>query len=75
MKRIYSLLAGFAALLLLASLARADTPGPLVSPQWLAQHLDQADIRLIDLRNQIDGGSYETWLEGVIFLARFILII
>ena len=69
MRRIFSLLAGFAALLLLASIAQADSngtdrPGPLVSPQWLVQHLDQADIRVIDLRNQIDGGSYETWLEG-----------
>lgn len=68
MKRNFSALAAglviWLALSALASLARADHPGPLVSTDWLARHKDQANVQIIDLRNQIDGGSYETWLEG-----------
>ncbi|MEC8109142.1 MAG: sulfurtransferase [Pseudomonadota bacterium] len=37
---------------------------PLVSPAWLSENLDDAKLVIIDLRNQIDRGSYETFLEG-----------
>jgi thiosulfate/3-mercaptopyruvate sulfurtransferase len=37
---------------------------PLVDVDWLADNLDNDDVVLIDLRNKIDGGSYETYLEG-----------
>ena len=37
---------------------------PLVSTDWLHDSLDKESVVLIDLRNKIDGGSYETWLEG-----------
>lgn len=31
--------------------------GPLVSPEWLAQHLHDADLRVIDFRWYLDGRS------------------
>ena len=37
---------------------------PLVSPAWLSENLDDAKLVIIDLRNKIDKGSYETFLEG-----------
>ena len=37
---------------------------PLVSPDWLSEKLDDNDVVVIDLRNKIDNGSYETFLEG-----------
>lgn len=37
---------------------------PLVSTKWLHDNLDTNSVILIDLRNKIDGGNYETWLEG-----------
>jgi thiosulfate/3-mercaptopyruvate sulfurtransferase len=57
-------LAGLALLALLATNAIASNLTPLVDPSWLAEHNKDADIRIIDLRNKIDGGSYESWLEG-----------
>ena len=37
---------------------------PLVSPAWLSDNLDNSNLVIIDLRNKIDEGSYETFLEG-----------
>ena len=37
---------------------------PLVSPAWLSENLDDAKLVIIDLRNKIDKGSYEKFLEG-----------
>ena len=37
---------------------------PLVSPAWLSENLDDAKLVIIDLRNKIDEGSYETFIEG-----------
>ena len=37
---------------------------PLVSPAWLSENLDDSKLVIIDLRNKIDEGSYETFLEG-----------
>ena len=37
---------------------------PLVSPAWLFEKLDDNDVVIIDLRNKIDKGSYETYLKG-----------
>ena len=53
----------FAALLLWipAGLAKAE---PLVSASWLSNNLDNENLVVIDLRNQIDEGSYETFLKG-----------
>ncbi len=53
----------FAALLLWipASLAKAQ---PLVTADWLSENLGNDNLVVIDLRNQIDEGSYETFLKG-----------
>ena len=40
------------------------TSQPLVDTQWAKDHLSDDKIVFIDLRNKIDGGNYETWLEG-----------
>jgi thiosulfate/3-mercaptopyruvate sulfurtransferase len=37
---------------------------PLVSAAWLSEHLNDENITVIDLRNKIDNGNYETFLEG-----------
>jgi len=37
---------------------------PLVSADWLSQRLDDDNLVVIDLRNKIDKGSYETFLDG-----------
>ena len=37
---------------------------PLVSADWLSANLSDDKLVLIDLRNKLDGGSYETYLEG-----------
>ena len=37
---------------------------PLVNTDWVANNLDNKKVVLIDLRNKIDEGSYETYLDG-----------
>jgi len=37
---------------------------PLVSAEWLSQRLNDDNLVVIDLRNKIDNGSYETFLDG-----------
>ena len=37
---------------------------PLVNTDWVAENLDNEKVVLIDLQNKIDGGSYQTYLEG-----------
>jgi len=44
--------------------ADSVTSQPLVDTQWAKDHLSDDRIVFIDLRNKIDGGNYETWLEG-----------
>ena len=52
-------------LLFLVTAATAATAAtPLVDVEWLAGNLDSENVVLIDLRNKIDGGSYDTYLEG-----------
>ena len=53
----------FAALLWIG-LAGAATAQPLVETRWLAERLGDQKFVLIDLRNKLDEGSYETYLEG-----------
>ena len=37
---------------------------PLVSTAWLSEKLYDNNVVVIDLRNKIDNGSYETFLNG-----------
>jgi thiosulfate/3-mercaptopyruvate sulfurtransferase len=56
-----------AKLLLLAALILAPITAfatPLVSSAWLSQRLNDDNLVVIDLRNKIDKGSYETFLDG-----------
>ncbi len=50
------------AVLMPVSVATASTP--LISASWLADNLNNSDLVIIDMRNSIDGGGYETFLEG-----------
>ena len=51
--------------LALAAPAQAiDNPGPLVDADWLEAHLDRAGLVILDIRNSIDGGSYEAYTEA-----------
>jgi len=51
-------------ILLLAAAVMSAQAAPLVDTGWLAGKLDDDKVVLIDLRNKLDGGSYETYLEG-----------
>ncbi len=46
------------------SSAIAFAASPLVETSWLADRLANDRLVIIDLRNKIDEGSYETFLEG-----------
>ena len=61
MSRLFIQCATVLALLIAPVVALAS---PLVSPAWLSENLDNAKLVIIDLRNKIDEGSYETFLEG-----------
>src|SRR6185312_5236965 len=50
--------------LALASPARADGATPLVSTGWLKQHLNDADVVVLDIRSAIDGGGTEAFARG-----------
>jgi thiosulfate/3-mercaptopyruvate sulfurtransferase len=54
----------FATALALSIAPMVALAGPLVSPAWLSENLDVSKLVIIDLRNKIDEGSYETFLEG-----------
>jgi thiosulfate/3-mercaptopyruvate sulfurtransferase len=59
----------FTATLLLALttfgvLAQSSDIHPLVDTSWVKERLSSDNLVLIDLRSEIDGGNYETWLEG-----------
>jgi len=54
----------FAAVLALVIAPMVAFASPLVSPAWLFENLDDNKLVIIDLRNKIDEGSYETFLEG-----------
>ena len=53
----------FMVLLLWAGLTTTAAQ-PLVDADWVAGNLDNDNLVLIDLRNKIDKGSYETYLDG-----------
>ena len=61
MRRLFIQFASALALVIAPMVACA---GPLVSPAWLSENLDDAKLVIIDLRNKIDEGSYETFLDG-----------
>ena len=61
MNRIFT---GAFALFLTVVAATGALAKPLVDVEWLAGNLGNDDVVLIDLRNKIDGGSYDTYLEG-----------
>lgn len=55
-----ALLAG----LVFATPALADTAQPLVSPQWLNEHRQDADLVILDVRSALDGGGEKAYLEA-----------
>ena len=61
MRRLFTRLATVLAVVMAPMLAIAS---PLVSPAWLSDKLDDEKIVIIDLRNKIDKGSYESFLQG-----------
>ena len=54
----------FTGFLLWAGLTTATVAQPLVDVNWVAGNLDNDNVVLIDLRNKLDKGSYETYLNG-----------
>ena len=61
MRRICTILVTVLAFVMAPMLSGAS---PLVSPAWLSDKLDDEKIVIIDLRNKIDKGSYESFLQG-----------
>jgi len=56
-----------AATILIAALALpavAEPATPLVSPQWLKDHLSDPAIVVLDIRSAIDGGSAQAYIEA-----------
>ncbi len=51
-------------LFLVTAATAASAATPLVDTAWLVGKLTSDKLVLIDLRNKIDGGSYDTYLEG-----------
>ena len=67
MTQLASLKRGWALLVLAGSMcwsAMAMAATPLVTTNWLADRLTNDRLVVIDLRNKIDSGSYETFLQG-----------
>ena len=44
--------------------AAAEPAAPLVSPQWLKDHLSDPAIVVLDIRSAIDGGGAEAYAKG-----------
>jgi thiosulfate/3-mercaptopyruvate sulfurtransferase len=60
-----TLLLGFTiTILTLINTGFALASTPLVSADWLSKNLQVPELIIIDLRNSLDGGGYETFLEG-----------
>jgi thiosulfate/3-mercaptopyruvate sulfurtransferase len=58
-------LALFAVLAIAAVPAAAAEPAePLVTPQWVAQHQQDPDLVVLDIRSAIDGGGESAYLAG-----------
>ena len=67
MTQLASLKRGWALLVLAGSMcwsAMAMAATPLITTNWLADRLANDRLVVIDLRNKIDSGSYETFLQG-----------
>jgi thiosulfate/3-mercaptopyruvate sulfurtransferase len=62
----FASLALFAALAIgsLLPAAAAEPAQPLVTPQWLAQHQQDSDLVVVDVRSAIDGGGEHAYLAG-----------
>lgn len=54
----------FAATLVMALTGFGASAQPLVDTLWAKERLSDDKVVFIDLRNKIDGGNYETWLDG-----------
>lgn len=47
-----------------AAAARAENVAPLVTADWLKQHLNDPDVVVLDIRSAIDGGGAEAYQKG-----------
>src|SRR6187399_396889 len=50
--------------LALAVPGHAEDASPLVSTNWLKQHLQDANVLVLDIRSAIDGGGVEAYQKG-----------
>jgi thiosulfate/3-mercaptopyruvate sulfurtransferase len=46
------------------AVAAIDNPGPLVDADWLEANLQTPGLVILDIRNDIDGGSYDAYRDG-----------
>ena len=56
--------AALATLLTLGATFTASAASPLVSPQWLNEHLQDKNLVVLDIRSAIDGGGLKAYTEA-----------
>jgi thiosulfate/3-mercaptopyruvate sulfurtransferase len=47
-----------------ASVAGAHAAEPVVTPQWLSEHIADTDLVVLDIRSAIDGGGAQAYAAG-----------
>ncbi|MBO6562800.1 MAG: sulfurtransferase [Nisaea sp.] len=58
------LIASLFALVVIAGAARAETVTPLVSVDWVKDHIGEPGIVFLDVRGELDGATKQTYLDG-----------
>jgi len=58
------LIASLFALVVIAGGARAETVTPLVSVDWVKEHIGTPGIVFLDVRGKLDGATRQTYLDG-----------
>jgi thiosulfate/3-mercaptopyruvate sulfurtransferase len=61
-RRLAAVLAG--TLVAATAMAKAPAVTPLVDAEWLASHLDNEDVIVLDIRSKIDGGGRAAYDAG-----------
>ena len=58
------LITGLVAVSALALSSQAFSATPLVDVNWVKQHSCDDNVRVLDIRNALDGGSRSAYLKG-----------
>lgn len=64
MKTLTTLVATALLILAFPGWANGHGASPLVEPEWLKGQLERDDLVVLDVRNALDGGGHDTYLES-----------